>query len=273
MMGEVVHDIQAPLGLSTGNLDMVVEMLDDYRQLVQQYDAAVQYCLQPVDLIFSADKSSLDKLLKFVEDARRKLFDARTILEKTTLIKDAKALLADSRGSLGELVGVAANVKEFVRAGDDTPALVDVNASLDHALALAQHRLRNRVQVVKRASNLPKLRCVASQLDQVFLSLIANAALAIEGQGTLTIDAESLGDSIEISFADSGSGIAADNLPKVFDLFFTTRPMQSGGLGLAIAHNFVTELGGTIEVRTTPHKGSIFTMSLPLTAAAASVNG
>ena len=66
-------------------------MLDDYRQLVKNYDAAVQYCLQPVEMIFGADKAGLDQLVKHVEEARRRLFLARVELEKSTILSDSKA--------------------------------------------------------------------------------------------------------------------------------------------------------------------------------------
>jgi signal transduction histidine kinase len=267
VLGEVAHDIQAPLGLARGNLDMVAEMLGDYRQLVQQYDVAVQYCLQPVDLIFSADKSNLDKLVKHVEDARRKLFEARANLEKNSLIKNAKALLADSGDSLDELAGTVAKVDMFIQPGDATPALVDVGESLGRALALAQHWLRGRVEVVNRVGDLPKLRCASAQLDRIFLNLIVNAGQAIDGKGNLTIDGRAVGDDVEIRFVDSGRGIAEDNLPKIFDPFFTTRPTTSSGLGLTVAHYLVKELGGTIDARTAPGKGSALTISLPLSAA------
>ena len=262
------REINMPLGLSQGNIDVVREMLDEYRNLVQQYDAAVQYCLQPVDLLFSADKQSLDKLVKFVEDARRKLFEARAALDKSPLVKNAADLLGDSRNALAQLSGRVLSIKEFARTDVATPVPVDVGASIDNALALAQSRLPDRIKVVRAWGALPKVRCVPGDLDQVFLSLINNAAAAIEGEGTITISGKAAGDRVELAFDDTGAGISDEILPKIFEPFFTTRPRGEGtGLGLTIAHKIINALGGSISVKTTPKRGSTFSVSVPTSPA------
>jgi signal transduction histidine kinase len=130
---------------------------------------------------------------------------------------------------------------------------------------IAQHQLRDRVKVVKHLQPLPKVKCMASQINQVFLNLITNAAQAIDGDGTLTIDSRSDGQNVELSFSDTGCGIPDDVLPKIFDPFFTTKPVGEGtGLGLSIVHKIVKSHGGSIKVRTTPKKGTTFTVSLPV---------
>jgi two-component system NtrC family sensor kinase len=270
MVAGVAHEINTPLGFVKSNVEVIGDLLDDYRTLVIQYDAAVQYCLQPVDLIFGADKSSLDKLVKHVEEARRKLFDARTTLEKTTLLKDAKELLSDASEGLGQLASLVLNLKGFSRVDRDGMDSMDLNEGVESALMIAAHQLRDRVKVVKHLQPLPKVKCMPSQMNQVFLNLITNAAQAIDGDGTLTIDSKVVNNSIEISFADTGSGIADDILPKIFDPFFTTKQVGEGtGLGLSIVHKILKGHGGSIKVRTTPKKGSVFTLTVPLDATAA----
>jgi two-component system, NtrC family, sensor kinase len=268
MIAGVAREINAPLGLAQGNIEVVGEMLAEYRSLVQQYDAAVQHCLQPVDLLFSADKASLDKLVKFVEEARRKLFEARANLENSAMVKKAEVLLDDSRGALGHLSGRALSIKEFARTDIDAPVLVDVGECVDNALALAQSRLPERIKLVRQVGTMLKVRSVPGDLDQVFLALINNAAAAMEGEGTLTVSGKQAGDRIEVVFEDTGSGIGDDILPKIFEPFFTTRARGEGaGLGLTIAHRIVSGLGGSIQVKTTPKHGSAFSVSLPSASA------
>jgi len=268
MVAGVAHEINTPLGFVKSNVEVIGDLLDDYRTLVKQYDAAVQHCLQPVDLIFGADKSSLDKLVKHVEEARRKLFEARTNLEKSPLLKDAKELLTDASDGLGQLSSLVLNLKGFSRVDRDGMDTMDLNEGVESALMIAQHQLRDRVKVVKHLQSLPKIRCMPSQMNQVFLNLITNAAQAIDGDGILTIDSKSDGKQVEISFADTGSGIADDILPKIFDPFFTTKPVGEGtGLGLCIVHKILKGHGGSIKVRTTPKKGSVFTLTLPVDGA------
>ncbi len=270
MVAGVAHEINTPLGFVKSNVEVIGDLLDDYRTLVKQYDAAVQYCLQPVDLIFGADKSSLDKLVKHVEEARRKLFEARTSLEKTTLLKDAKELLSDASEGLGQLGSLVLNLKGFSRVDRDGMDSMDLNEGVESTLMIAQHLLRDRVKVVKHLQPLPKVKCMPSQMNQVFLNLITNAAQAIDGDGTLTIDSKVVNNAAEISFADTGSGIADDILPKIFDPFFTTKQVGEGtGLGLSIVHKILKGHGGSIKVRTTPKKGSVFTLTIPLDGAGA----
>jgi len=270
MVAGVAHEINTPLGFVKSNVEVIGDLLDDYRKLVKQYDAAVQHCLQPVDLIFGADKASLDKLVKHVEDARRKLFEARTALEKSPLLKDAKELLHDATEGLGQLGSLVLNLKGFSRVDRDGMDSMDINEGIESALMIAQHLLRDRVRVVKHFGALPKVRCMPSQMNQVFLNLITNAAQAIDGEGTLTIDSKATGGGVEVSFQDTGCGIPDDILPKIFDPFFTTKPVGEGtGLGLSIVHKIVKGHGGSIKVRTTPKKGSVFTLSLPVDGAGA----
>jgi two-component system NtrC family sensor kinase len=265
MVAGVAHEINTPLGFVKSNVEVVGDLLDDYRKLVKLYDAAVQLCLQPVDLIFGADKAALDKLVKYVEEARRKLFEARANLESSSLLKDAKELLGDADDGLTQLASLVQNLKGFSRVDRDGMDSVDLNEGLDSALMIAQHQLRDRVKVVKHLQPLPKVRCMASQMNQVFLNLITNAAQAIEGDGTLTIESKPVGQTVEMSFADTGSGITDDVLPKIFDPFFTTKPVGEGtGLGLSIVHKIIKGHNGSVKVRTTPKKGSTFTITLPV---------
>ncbi|MBS0571130.1 MAG: hypothetical protein JSS28_11010 [Proteobacteria bacterium] len=265
MVAGVAHEINTPLGFVKSNVEVVGDLLDDYRKLVKQYDAAVQVCLQPVDLIFNADKASLDKLVKHVEEARRKLFEARTAVEKSPLLKDAKELLGDASEGLAQLSSLVVNLKGFSRVDRDGMDTMDLNEGIESALMIAQHQLRDRVKVVKHLQPLPKVRCMPSQMNQVFLNLITNAAQAIDGDGTLTVDSRVDGGQVQVDISDTGCGIADDVLPKIFDPFFTTKPVGEGtGLGLSIVHKIVKGHGGTIKVRTTPRKGTTFTVSLPV---------
>jgi two-component system NtrC family sensor kinase len=265
MVAGVAHEINTPLGFVKSNVEVVGDLLDDYRKLVKLYDAAVQLCLQPVDLLFGADKASLDKLVKYVEDARKKLFEARANLESSSLLKDAKELLGDAGDGLTQLSSLVQNLKGFSRVDRDGMDSVDLNEGLDSALMIAQHQLRDRVKVVKHLQPLPKVRCMASQMNQVFLNLITNAAQSIDGEGTITIESKPVGQTVEMSFTDTGSGITDDVLPKIFDPFFTTKPVGEGtGLGLSIVHKIIKGHNGSVKVRTTPKKGSTFTISLPV---------
>lgn len=264
MVAGVAHELNTPLGFVKSNVEVVGDLFDDYRKQVKDYDAAVQYCLQPVELIFGADKASMDKLVKHVEDARRKLFEARAVVMKSPLVEEAKDLLSDSREGIVQLASLVQNLKGFARVDRDGMDTMDVNEGVDSALTIAGHQLRDRINVVRHLGEVPKVRCMPSQINQVFLNLITNAAQAMEDEGTLTVSSRGAKDHVEVSFTDTGSGIPDDVLPKIFDPFFTTKaPGEGTGLGLAIVHKIVKSHGGSIKVRTTAGKGTEFTVTLP----------
>jgi two-component system NtrC family sensor kinase len=262
MVAGVAHELNTPLGFVKSNVEVVGDLLDDYRKLVKEYDVAVQYCQQPVDLMFGADKESLDKLVKHVEEARR-------AVEKSPLLKEAKELLADSADGITQLASLVQNLKGFARVDRDGMDLMDVNEGLESALMIAAHQLRDRIKIVRRLDTVPRVRGMPSQLNQVFLNLITNASQAMEEEGTLTVATRSNEGNVEVSFTDTGCGIPDDVLPKIFDPFFTTKaPGEGTGLGLSIVHKIVKSHGGSIKVRTTPNRGSEFTVMLPIENAA-----
>lgn len=116
-MVAVADRLDAPLGSARAHLEEVNTQLADYRQRVRQFDAAVQYCLQPVEMIFGADKATLDQLVSHVEGARRKLFEARAALQKNPLHAGEGAL----DGGLGE-IEVLADYARALRMPEPTPA-------------------------------------------------------------------------------------------------------------------------------------------------------
>ena len=269
MVAGVAHELNTPLGFVKSNVEVVGDLLDDYRKLVRAYDAAVQYCQQPVDLMFGADKSSLDLLVKHVEESRRKLFDARNAVEKSPLLTEAKELLGDARDGITQLSALVQNLKGFARVDRDGIDAMDVNEGVESALMIAAHQLRDRIKVVRKLEAVPKVRGMPSQLNQVFLNLITNAAQAMEDEGTLTVATRAGNNQVEIVFSDTGCGIPDDVLPKIFDPFFTTKaPGEGTGLGLSIVHKIVKSHGGSIKVRTTPNRGSEFTVVLPVESSA-----
>jgi len=135
--GAVAHDalvavanrLDAPLGSARAHLEDVRAQIDDYRERVIQFDAAVQYCLQPVEMIFGADKATLDQLVSHVEGARRKLFEARAALQKSPLHKAAGPL----DGGLGE-IEVLADYARALRIPLPTTPDAGVPAADEHAL-------------------------------------------------------------------------------------------------------------------------------------------
>src|SRR4051812_4417565 len=250
LLGATAHELDAPLASVRSQVDHAARQLVDYRTLVKRYDAAVQYCLQPVELIFGADKASLDKLVLHVEGARRALFEARGHLEKSSALDESRHLLETAAESLRDIGALTQSLSQFAAAGPGDAQPVDVNLSIDHALRIAERRLRGRIEIVRDYRELPKIEAGPSQLAQVFLHLINNASEAMDGAGKLTVATRASGSHVEIDIGDTGPGISENMLPAIFDAFVTTKAADAaGGIGLTIVRQIVEQLGGQVRVR------------------------
>jgi signal transduction histidine kinase len=109
------------------------------------------------------------------------------------------------------------------------------------------------------------VECIPSQLNQVFMNLLVNAAQAIPEQGIVTIHTACDGDWVTIAVTDTGTGMAADLRSRIFDPFFTTKPVGQGtGLGLSVSYGIVDRHGGRIDVDSEPGAGSTFAVRLPV---------
>ena len=207
------------------------------------------------------------------------------ILTESQLVRDVtgdypdlnsefKGELSDSLTQIEDQVQrcnqITHNLLRFSRRSQAVPGLVDVNACLEEVVALLEKRGKTSgVEfVVELEKDLPQLMSHPSQLQQVFVNLIANAIDAHDGKphGTIRVrtrtDAERQG--AEIIIADTGSGIPKAIIDKVFDPFFTTKPVGKGtGLGLSISYKIIKDLGGTIAVQSEVGKGTEFKIFVP----------
>jgi hypothetical protein len=147
---------------------------------------------------------------------------------------------------------------------------VDVNAVINDVLSLLEHQLRTgSIQVRKElAPSPPVAQGIEYKLQQVFLNLFLNARDAMPKGGWLTIVTRTDGDHAVIEVADTGSGIPAEQLSRIYDPFFSTKDIGKGmGLGLSITYGIVQEHGGAMTCDSAVGQGTRFTISLPLAAA------
>jgi PAS domain S-box-containing protein len=151
-------------------------------------------------------------------------------------------------------------------------ATIDLNESISAAAAMAANEIRFRATLVISLGELPKVRAVEGKLAQVFLNLLLNAAHAIApgdaAKHRITIRSWSESGSVFAEVSDTGHGIAAEDLPRIFEPFFSTKPVGLGsGLGLAICRSLLSEFGGEISAQSRPREGARFLVRLPVASA------
>jgi len=166
------------------------------------------------------------------------------------------------------------NLLNFSRTGAAEAADVDVNRVVEETLSLVAHPMKTaRIQIVKELGEaLPTVRGSANKLQQVFLNLFLNARDAMPAGGLLEVRTAAHNGSVEIEIADTGAGIAREDINRIFDPFFTTKPNGRGtGLGLSVSYGIIKEHAGKIDVRSTPGKGTSFHVEFPAARKAAHV--
>jgi signal transduction histidine kinase len=187
-------------------------------------------------------------------------------LKQNKLVQELKGLVDDGLYGIDQITELVGNLKDFSRLDRSKVTAINLNDSLQSTLLLARHQLKH-VEVRRRFAELPPITCAPSQINQVFLNLVTNAAQAIERpDGVISITTRKLDDGhVAVDVEDNGKGIPEDVMPQIFDPFFTTKgPGKGTGLGLSICYKIVSEHGGRITVRSREGAGTTFTVELPL---------
>jgi two-component system, NtrC family, sensor kinase len=251
MVAGVAHEINTPLGFVKSNVEVVADLLAEYEQ-------AVTNVMTGVDFLLNADAG-------IAERAKALVIRARSQLAQATGLNEARELLTDSVDGLKQMSSLVLNLKGFARVDRDGMDSVNLNDSIKSSLTIASHQLRDRITVETEFGQIPLVKCMPSQINQVFLNLITNAAQAMGEEGLLRIRSQAKKDSVEVSISDNGSGIPENVLPNIFDPFFTTKKVGEGtGLGLSIVHKIIQGHGGAIRVNSVVGKGTTFFVELPI---------
>ncbi len=159
------------------------------------------------------------------------------------------------------------NLLNFSRTGASEFTEVNLNSVVEETLSLVAHPFKSgRVTVMKNlAGELPPVMGSANRLQQVFLNLFMNARDAMPSGGMLEVRSTCYNGTVEVEVTDTGVGIPREQLSRVFDPFYTTKAVGRGtGLGLSVSYGIIKEHAGTIDVRSTPGKGTSFRLEFPV---------
>jgi signal transduction histidine kinase len=255
MVAGVAHEINTPLAYVKNSLNTVTAKLPAFSQLAAEAEKLLELLRSG-----AANPHQLAQQFALTEQLVGQLREQHAVDELQTLVKDGIH-------GIGQISEIVVNLKNFSRLDRAKMAAFDLNEGLESTLLLAKHELKGHT-VKKSFGDIPAITCSPSQVNQVFLNLINNAAQAMEpGRGviTLTTRRHDAGH-VAVEVQDNGKGIPSDVLPRIFDPFFTTKEVGEGtGLGLSIVYKIVESHGGTISVDSAVGVGTRFTVVLPLT--------
>jgi PAS domain S-box-containing protein len=237
----VAHELNNPIGFVRSNLGTLSTYVKDIVELVEALD-------QTGDLVDTAKLESLKAAKDFAY-----------------VQHDAFQLLDESREGLDRVSKIVQDLKLFSRAGESDWQWADLHAGLDSTLNIVWNELKYKCTLNKEYGTLPAVWCIPSQINQVFLNLLINAAHAIPEKGLIGISTGQQNDEVFVTVSDTGTGIAPENMNRIFEPFFTTKPVGKGtGLGLSLAYGIVKRHRGRFEVKSELGKGTAFTVWLPI---------
>jgi two-component system NtrC family sensor kinase len=254
MVAGVAHEINTPLAYVKNSLGAVADKLPDLGDAVEQSETLLALLQGGA----SANAEELSRQFALVTARVAKLKQQNVMQELTGLVKDG----LHGTGQMAEIVG---NLKDFSRLDRSKVTSFNLNEGLASTLLLAKHLLKS-VLVKRQLGDIPAIVCSPSQINQVFLNLITNAAQAMANErGTISLTTRAAEGGVTVEVADDGRGIASEVLPKIFDPFFSTKEIGKGtGLGLSISYKIVQQHGGRIDVESQVGAGTRFTVWLPL---------
>lgn len=166
---------------------------------------------------------------------------------------------------------IVQNMLTFSRQSSSRNTPEDINEVIDKTIELHEYRLKStNIEIVRNYNKLPYIEIDRQQMQQVFLNLLINAEYAVAqcgrpGRIEFRTEEDAVTGGIKVTVSDNGNGIPKEILPRIYDPFFTTKPVNKGtGLGLSITHGIVAEQGGSIDVKTIDGQGTSFTITLPM---------
>lgn len=243
----VAHEINNPIGFIFSNFGTLERYLGDLFQMLAAYEEA---------------ESALAGT-----PAAARLRALREKIELDFLKEDIPSLMAESKDGITRVRNIVQNLKDFSRVDTSQKwVLADLHHGIDSTLNIVNNEIKYKAEVVKAYGELPDIECLPSELNQVFMNLLVNAAHAIQAdRGVITISTGADDSRVWVEIQDTGEGIAKENLGRIFDPFFTTKAVGKGtGLGLSLSYGIVKKHFGSIDVFSELGVGTRFRVTLPI---------
>ena len=243
----VAHEINNPIGYIFSNYGMLEAYLGSLFEMLNAYERAEGSYSNPV--------------------MAKELHEKRLELEMDFLKEDIPNLMRESKEGIVRVRKIVQDLKDFSHV-EATPqwSFANINQGIDSTLNVVNNEVKYKADLIKEYGDIPQVQCLPSEINQVIMNLVVNAAHAIGAErGKIWIRTGVDADIVWIEVIDNGSGIPKDVVPRIFDPFYTTKPVGKGtGLGLSLSYGIIQKHHGQISVQTELGKGTKFRVTLPL---------
>jgi two-component system NtrC family sensor kinase len=250
LVAGVAHEINNPLAFVSNNTVVLQRDLGALQNLLSLYreaDAALAH---------------------YVPGLWQRIRELDASIDIGYTLQSIEGLLSRSREGLQRIQQIVKDLRDFARLDESELKETNLNTGIESTINIVRGEARKKSLTLKlELTPLPEVVCYPARINQVVMNLVTNAMYACHDQGTVTVRTEPESPGVAIHVIDNGSGIDPAVLPKIFDPFYTTKPVGQGtGLGLSISHQIIEDHGGRIEVSSKLGAGTHFTVHLPLRA-------
>jgi len=243
LVAGIAHEIKNPLNFIYGNTDFLRNYVGQLQALVRHLESRGS---------FSAENQAF--ISGFKEE-----------INYDFLVEDLEALIRNFEEGAKRIHSIITDLRTFSRMESDDFREIDIHEPIELALSLLQNEYRDRITIVRNYGDIPKVECHAGRINQVFMNLLLNACQAVSGAGTISITTRLDGDQLELTVEDDGEGINSEDIDRIFEPFYTTKPVGTGtGLGLSISYAIIQQHNGTIRVESEKGKGTRFIIRMPI---------
>ncbi|MDD3150103.1 MAG: ATP-binding protein [Candidatus Gastranaerophilales bacterium] len=245
MVAGITHEINNPVNFVYGNLIHLNEYSNNLIKIIQEYEKI-------------EDKLS--------DDEKKAISKIKEELEFSFIKEDLPELLRSCKDGTERTKDIILDLKSFSKLDDMKIKEVDIHREINLCLNILRNKYKNKITVHKDFGNLPFVESYGGQLNQVLMNILDNAAYAIKDQGDVYIKTFINGNDIKIEIEDNGYGMDDTAKKKVFEPFYTTKPIGEGtGLGMSISYKIIKNHNGIIEVESEKGQGTKFTIKMPAT--------
>lgn len=252
----IAHEINNPLGFVKSNMHTLEKYKDKLKKLLE--------------LSIISEKHIENYHKDLYETAFSELIEYKNKNKINFVFEDMDDIISESKDGISRIENIVKSLLSFSRRASSSEfSEYDINSNIKSTITIAYNEIKYCANVEQNLEDVPIIKAIEGEINQVLLNMLVNAAHAIklkEIQGTIKIHTYYESDYIKCEISDNGAGISEENISNIFNPFFTTKPVGMGtGLGLSISHDIIVNKHlGTIEVNSHLGEGTTFIISLPI---------